>query len=79
MTVEEIKKELENLKAPKIYRGLEIDEDGECKGFQKFVIFGEMDDGSACYHKIVDGEEDEEYWYFRTIKFGRNVFFCGGR
>ena len=63
----------------KIYRGLEIDEDDNCKGFQKFVIFGEMDDGSACYHKIVDGEEDEEYWYFRTIKFGRNVFFCGGR
>lgn len=59
------------------YSGFEVDFDGrewKCLGFAQFVSFGIMDEGTMCYHKIVDGEEDESCWYSCFKKYGKKFF-----
>lgn len=60
------------------YFGVKIDENGKDQGSAYFRIFGKMADGSACYHEIVNGEEQENGWYSRTTRYGLNVFFYEG-
>ena len=60
------------------YTGIEINEKFEIIGEAQFVIFGEMADGTKCYHKLVDGVEDESVWYSRARVNGYTVFILEG-
>ena len=63
----------------RVFRGVKLDENFEYKGVSKFIIFGQMDDGTSCYHEIDEnGEEDETYWYSRQTRHGMNIFFLEG-
>lgn len=60
------------------YNGYEIDENMELVGKAQFVIFGEMSDGTKCYHKVVNGIENERIWYSCRRLNGRVFFFLEG-
>lgn len=61
------------------YTGYEINENLELVGKAQFVAFGEMAEGTTCYHKIVDGVEDESgNWYSRGRVENHTVFFLEG-
>lgn len=60
------------------YYGMEIDENMDCVGTAYFVVFGEMADGTKCYHKIENGVELEDVWYSRRNKDGWQIFFVEG-
>ena len=45
---------------------------------EKFVAFGQMSDGSLCYHKVVDGKEVEDRWYSRARRNGCTYYFLEG-
>ena len=63
------------------FKGVII-EDSEMIGFGTFKIFVEMNDGTKCYHRKEDNE-DERVWYSRknvTCPDGTklNLFFIEG-
>lgn len=61
------------------FTGLKIDENLESKGVSRFVIFGQMSDGSSCYHELDEqGNEIEDAWYSRSTKYNMNLFFLEG-
>ena len=61
------------------YLGIEVDENYDAVGYAQFVSFGWMADGTTCYHKIVDGEEDEDGgWYSCVIREGKRFFIYEG-
>ena len=50
------------------FNGLLI-EDGEIKKESRFVCFGEMSDGSKCFHEIDENDEEiEGKWYSMSRK-----------
>lgn len=55
------------------YNGYEII-DNEIVSKSQFVVCGQMDDGTLCYHKLVDGIEDENCWYSRARINGYTLF-----
>lgn len=60
------------------YMGYEINENLEVVGKAKFVAFGVMAEGTTCYHKIINGVEDETFWYSRGRIENKTVFFLEG-
>ena len=63
------------------YKGYEVDIDVNSAtiiGEALFVSFGQMADGTMCYHKIVDGEEDEDRWYSCHKVAGKKIFVFEG-
>ena len=60
------------------FKGFEIDENMQVVGEAQFVVFGEMADGSKCYHKIIDGVEDDSCWYSRAKVQNHTVFIFEG-
>lgn len=62
----------------KKYYGMEIDENMNLKGTATFIVFGEMADGSKCYHKLENGIELEDKWYSRHVKDGWQIFITEG-
>lgn len=63
----------------RVFRGVKLDENLDYNGISKFIIFGQMDDGTSCYHEIDEnGEEIEDAWYSRQTRQGMNIFFLEG-
>lgn len=65
----------------RVFRGVKLDENLEYKGISNFIIFGQMNDGTSCYHEIDEnGEEIEGAWYSRSTKYipHMNIFFLEG-
>ena len=60
------------------YYGMEINTNMDLVGAAYFVIFGEMADGSKCYHKLDNGVELEDKWYSRHTKDGWQIFVVEG-
>lgn len=62
-----------------IYKGYYFDFDFNLIGFGKFVIFGEMSDGSKCYHLINNEDgEIEGLFYQKMLYNGRYGFIASG-
>ena len=67
----------------RIYNGLLVD-DNEIKRSSKFVSFGEMADGSKCFHELDEnGNEKDDFWFSMSRKKinGKNytLFFLEGK
>lgn len=62
----------------KKFKGYELDEDMNIIGQGEFVSFGEMSDGTKCYHKVVDGNEIEGVWYSCFMYNGNRMFALEG-
>lgn len=65
----------------RVFTGVKLDENLEYKGISKFIIFGQMNDGTSYYHEIDEnGEEIEGAWYSRSTKYipKVNIFFLEG-
>ena len=61
------------------YNGCKVDFDYDENeyvliGCSKFVSFGQMADGTTCYHEIINGVEDESCWYSCFRKHGVTCF-----
>ena len=72
----------ESKKDMKKFNGFLI-ENGVCERRGKFVVFGEMSDGTKCYHEIdKNGDEIVGAWYSRMVKKidgkNYNLFFLEG-
>lgn len=66
----------------KIYTGWKAS-DGKIIDKSKFVVFGEMSDGSKCYHELdVCGHEKTDFWFSMSIMRingkSEKIFFLEG-
>lgn len=68
----------------RIFKGLLID-DGEILRASRFGCFGEMDDGTKCFHEVDEnGEKVSDAWYsfgkYRDKESGKvyNLFYLEG-
>lgn len=66
----------------KTFKGIIIDPDAmQVISDGTFIIFGEMDDRTSCYHRIEDSD-DSRAWYTRSIQkyngMTVNLFYIEG-
>lgn len=52
----------------KHYHGIIVDDNGKLDRLATFVSFGEMADGTKCYHEVNGDEEITGVWYSRSVR-----------